>query len=51
VDGSLFATLDQAPYEAWWQLALGEHRIWAEAVDGNGGRIKSDVITVKVLSE
>ncbi|HNA88243.1 MAG TPA: penicillin-binding protein 1C [Anaerolineales bacterium] len=51
VDGSLFATLNGTPYEAWWQLSIGTHQIWAEAVDGNGKRIKTDVVTVNVLSE
>ncbi|MBI3166913.1 MAG: penicillin-binding protein 1C [Chloroflexi bacterium] len=51
VDGSLLVTLDQIPYEAWWQLSLGEHHIWAEAVNGNGEKIKTDVVTVNVLSE
>lgn len=51
VDGILLAALTQAPYEAWWQLSLGGHRIWAEALNGNGDQLKTDVVTVNVLSE
>lgn len=51
VDGNLIARLNQEPYETWWQLSIGEHHIWAEAVNANGEQIKSDVIIVNVLSE
>jgi hypothetical protein len=51
VDGNLIARLSQEPYETWWQLSIGEHHIWAEAVNANGEQIKSDAITVNVLSE
>lgn len=51
VDGNLIAALSQEPYEAWWQLSIGEHHIWAEAVNGNGERIKTNVVMVNVSSE
>jgi len=51
VDGSLFATLENPPYETWWQLSLGEHHIWAEAMDANGEKVKTDSVMVNVLSD
>ncbi|MCC7119362.1 MAG: penicillin-binding protein 1C [Anaerolineales bacterium] len=51
VDGSLYATLNEAPYEAWWPLSIGEHRIWVEAVNGNGEKIKTEVVQVTVLNQ
>jgi len=51
VDGVLYQTMNEAPYETWWQLSLGEHQIWAETTTANGERIKTDIVTVHVLSE
>jgi membrane peptidoglycan carboxypeptidase len=49
VDESLLARLDSAPYQAWWPLAPGEHRFWAEGVTANGETIMSEVITITVV--
>jgi len=51
VDGNLLTTLSSPPYQAWWTLSAGEHRFWAQRVDANGETVKSDVVTVTVISE
>ena len=51
VDGNLLAELEEAPYEAWWQLQAGEHQAWAEAVLANGGIIESEKIPFTVKGE
>jgi len=48
LDGELFASLSAPPYQAWWPLAVGEHRVWAEGVLQSGERVTSEVITFKV---
>lgn len=51
VDDNLYAVLNETPYQTWWQLSLGEHRIWVEAVNRTGDRVQTDIIIVNVLSE
>jgi hypothetical protein len=48
VDGVLQASLDAAPYRAWWTLKRGEHRLVAVAVDHAGKRWESDPIMITV---
>jgi penicillin-binding protein 1C len=48
VDGELLASLDAAPYQAWWELVEGEHRVWAEGRLQNGERVTSEVVTIRV---
>ena len=48
VDGRALARLSGPPYSAMWQLEAGEHRFWAEGVDGNGNQLRSNSITVLV---
>jgi penicillin-binding protein 1C len=49
VDGNLLTTLSSPPYQAWWRLVAGEHHMWAEAVNTNGERIKSEIVTITVV--
>ena len=49
VDGNQFATLPSPPYQTWWTLSAGEHRFWAEGVNANGEKVKSDEITIVVV--
>lgn len=49
VDGNLLATFSSPPYQAWWTLSAGEHRFWAEGVDANGQRVKSEIVTITVV--
>lgn len=49
VDGKVFATLTSAPYVTWWQLTVGEHRIWLEAVAADGQILTTPPITITVL--
>lgn len=48
LDGEMLAVLTSAPYRIWWQLQPGEHHIWAEAVNANGERLHSAVVTIEV---
>ena len=48
VDGTLLTTLSSPPYQAWWTLSAGEHRFWAEGVNANGERVKSEMVTITV---
>ncbi len=41
MDGSILTTLSSSPYQTWWSLSAGNHRIWAQAVNPNGETIKS----------
>lgn len=49
VDGNLLATFSSPPYQTWWTLSAGEHRFWAEGVDANGQRVKSEIVTITVV--
>lgn len=49
VDGILFTTLSSPPYQAWWTLSAGEHRIWAVGMDAGGGTVKSAVVLINVV--
>jgi penicillin-binding protein 1C len=48
VDGVPLTNLDASPYQAWWQLSLGEHRFWATGVAGNGEVVTSGVVSITV---
>jgi penicillin-binding protein 1C len=48
VDGIPLATLGTSPYQAWWQLSVGEHRFWATGVTVNGETVTSEVVTITV---
>jgi len=50
-DETLLTTLSSPPYQVWWTLSTGEHRFWAEGVNGNGERVRSDVATITVVNE
>jgi membrane carboxypeptidase/penicillin-binding protein PbpC len=49
VDGEPLATLTTPPYEAFWQLAPGEHTFSARGVDVDGETLRSAPATVRVL--
>jgi len=49
VDENLLTTLSSPPYQAWWTLSAGEHRFWAEGVNGNEETVKSDVVIIRVI--
>ncbi|MBN2547789.1 MAG: penicillin-binding protein 1C [Anaerolineales bacterium] len=48
LDGQALASFESGPYLAWWTLAPGQHRLWAEAVDENGARVVSPVVVFEV---
>jgi hypothetical protein len=45
VDGEMVASLNSEPYQAWWVLKLGVHRVWAEAIQENGESIRSEAVS------
>ena len=47
LDGKLLAILDEAPFEYWWELVSGSHRLWAEA-NLAGEEIVSPIVTFNV---
>lgn len=49
VDGNLLATFSSPPYQAWWMLSAGVHQVWAEGVNSNGQRVKSEIVTITVV--
>jgi membrane carboxypeptidase/penicillin-binding protein PbpC len=49
VDGKQIASLESAPYQAWWTLTPGLHRAWAQAILADGGEISSPVVSFTVL--
>jgi membrane carboxypeptidase/penicillin-binding protein PbpC len=48
LDGKLLAEFDQAPYQFWWPLAIGEHQAWAEATGPDGARLVSERVIFSV---
>ncbi|MEW5941471.1 MAG: transglycosylase domain-containing protein, partial [Chloroflexota bacterium] len=48
VDGIPHATFNTSPYQAWWQLSVGEHRFWATGVTVGGGIVTSEAVTITV---
>jgi membrane carboxypeptidase/penicillin-binding protein PbpC len=48
VDGTLVATVNAPPYEAWWPLAAGSHTAWAQATGPNGESITSEKVHFEV---
>jgi hypothetical protein len=51
VDGMTLATLEAPPYQAWWPLAEGTHRFWAEGVSEDGSVVRSTVVEIVVEKE
>lgn len=51
LDGAPLAGFEGPPYWAWWPLAPGRHRAWAEALRATGERVASERIEFEVLDE
>ncbi len=49
VDGETLAAFLNPPYQAWWTLAAGEHQFWVEGVNGEGAKVRSDTVTIRVI--
>jgi membrane carboxypeptidase/penicillin-binding protein PbpC len=49
VDGVQVARLESAPYQTWWTLTPGEHRVWAEALTPQGEKLASPVVVFMVI--
>jgi membrane carboxypeptidase/penicillin-binding protein PbpC len=50
-DGRPLETLSGGTYQAWWKLSVGEHRFWAQGVDLSGETVKSNVVTIQVVTD
>jgi membrane carboxypeptidase/penicillin-binding protein PbpC len=48
VDGDLLARFERPPYQAWWQLTLGMHTVWAQGRDTAGKHITSEPVDFEV---
>lgn len=51
VDGVWQASVSGPPYQAWWPLQAGVHKIWAQGVDANGQAVTSETVEITVLEE
>ncbi len=49
VDGVPLQTFSAPPYQAWWSLAPGNHRFWAEGLSSSGQVVRSEEIPITVL--
>ncbi len=50
MDGQQLTSFSQPPFEFWLPLEVGEHQVWAQALDQNGAQIESPRISFKVLA-
>lgn len=51
LDGNVLTSLSSTPHQTWWTLSAGEHHFWAQGVNANGERIKSDIVSIIVISK
>jgi penicillin-binding protein 1C len=49
-DGNPLQTFSVPPYQSWWTLSAGNHQFWAEGLTSNGETIKSDAVTITVVT-
>ena len=43
VTNQVLRTFSQPPYQVWWQLVPGEHRLWVSGLAADGSTINSPV--------
>jgi len=48
LDNQLLVVIPYPPYEIWWRLQVGDHRLWAQAIQKNGEIITSPPVVFKV---
>jgi penicillin-binding protein 1C len=51
LDGYMWMVLDSSPYQAWWTLSAGEHQFWAEGVNEEGQKVRSEPVTITVVTQ
>ena len=44
MDGIPLETISNPPFDTWWVLSPGEHRVWAEAITVDGSQLTSPVV-------
>jgi membrane carboxypeptidase/penicillin-binding protein PbpC len=49
VDGAPLQSFIIAPYQAWWPLAAGEHRFYAEGITAAGDVVRTDEVVITVV--
>ena len=48
VDGQQTVRFNSAPYVAWWPLAPGMHRFWAQGFNASGQVVRSETVEITV---
>lgn len=48
LDDTPLATIDQPPFETWWPLNPGAHRLWAEGRDARGATVRTETVHFEV---
>jgi penicillin-binding protein 1C len=48
VDGNLIGSFENTPYQAWWQLTIGQHEAWAEGLLEDGTNVVSESVIFNV---
>ena len=48
IDGQQATSFSAAPYTAWWQLAPGTHRFWAQGLNAAGQVVRSATVEITV---
>jgi membrane carboxypeptidase/penicillin-binding protein PbpC len=49
VDGAPLQAFSAPPYQAWWPLAPGTHRFWAEGLSPGGETVTSEPVVITVV--
>ncbi len=49
VDGAPLQSFIIAPYQAWWPLAEGQHRFYAEGITAAGDVVRTDEVVITVM--
>ena len=48
LDDVPLAHLSAPPFETWWQIAVGQHQVYASGIDAGGAQVKSEVVPFTV---
>lgn len=51
IDGTLVASYNEPPFEAWWPLSSGSHQVWADGLLPTGERVTSERVSFEVKLE
>ena len=48
LDDAPLATVNQPPFETWWPLSPGTHRLWVEGRDASGETVRTEIVQFEV---